>query len=114
MVLQGIREIEPVTVLGIAVVADIPGKNPAPIAHKLEVLESLVPLWHIEYFPALRITPMADLAAWGPGDDIDTTRRGKKIPLIERPPAHIAQVGHDIFHAAAHVVDTQKHKQEKE
>ena len=128
--LQGLREIEAITVLGVVVINEIPGKIPLPIVHKLEVLEPLAKLWRVDYIPSLRLTLPGELASWSPGDEIDLSRKGRKIPIVERAPAPVAQIGEEIFAAAAKIVtaktnvqtdsqkesheNTQKDSQEKE
>lgn len=100
VLLQGLREVDDITVLGLVVIKDIPGKIPPVVMNKIEVIKQLTSVWDIDYFPAFRVTQCADLASWSPGDEIDTSRKTRKLPITERVPSRIAVIAQDIFSAA--------------
>ncbi|MCX7541345.1 hypothetical protein OS128_00230 [Corynebacterium sp. P5848] len=86
-------------IIGLVVVADVPGKLPKDLDHKLRMFDEQMPVWRIDYLPKLRLVDEEQLACWRPGDDIDTSRRAKKLGLDEQVPAQVARVGEEIFAA---------------
>ena len=108
VLLQGLREVENVTILGVVVVNDTPGKLPTEIKHKLEILAPLVQIWHINYFPAIRLLLPEVLAQWRPLCEIDRTRKGRKLPITRQVPLPVVQVGEEIFSAAQDAVAERK------
>ncbi|PRQ11445.1 hypothetical protein C1Y63_06240 [Corynebacterium sp. 13CS0277] len=84
-------------IVGLVVVADVPGKLPKDLMHKLRMLEEQLPVWRIGYLPKLRLVDEEQLASWQPGDEIDTSRKAKKLGLDERVPAQVVRVGDEIF-----------------
>ena len=108
VLLQGLREVENVTILGVVVVNDTPGKMPAEIKHKLEVLAPLAQIWHINYLSAIRVLLPEALAQWQPLCEVDRTRKGRKLPVTEQVPLSVVQIGEEIFRAAQDVVAERK------
>ena len=108
VLLQGLREVEQVTILGVLVVNDAPGKLPTEIKHKLEILSPLAKIWYVDYLPNVRLLMPEALAQWQPLCEIDRTRKGRKLPITEQVPVPIVQVGEEIFSAAQDAVAERK------
>lgn len=108
VLLQGLREVENVTILGVVVVNDVPGKLPIEIKHKLEILAPLARIWHVDYLPNIRLLMPEALAQWQPLCELDRTRKGRKLPVTEQIPLQVAQIAEEIFKAAQHLVEREK------
>ena len=76
-----------------------PGKYPNLVKNKIDVLRPLTTVWELEYLSDLRLVEVDKLAMWLPGDVVDTTRRGRKVSMIERVPVSVARLGEEIVAA---------------
>jgi hypothetical protein len=99
VLLQGQQQVETVDVIGVVVVAETPGKYPNLVKNKIDVLRPLTTVWELEYLSDLRLVEVDKLAMWLPGDVVDTTRRGRKVSVIERVPVSVARLGEEIVAA---------------
>lgn len=93
------------TVLGIVIVADVPGKIPKVLTQRERVLEDLTKVWCVPYLAGFCEHDPSDLTVWNPtdqSDDESSPRRGhrKKQHVTEAVPAVIAEVATQIFRAA--------------
>lgn len=92
--------------LGVAVVADAPGKLPKSLRQKIEVISAAVShVWELPWMPALRETSLADLPEWNPEDGPaeQQTRhplRRARIAPMTQVDQHLAFAGEGIFRAA--------------
>ncbi|MDN5760454.1 MAG: hypothetical protein L0H59_18360, partial [Tomitella sp.] len=65
--------------VGLVTVADAPGRAPADIRHRLQVVRAAAPrTWHVPWIDQMRLAaPEFDrLPQWAPGSDIPQRRRG--------------------------------------
>lgn len=92
--------------LGVAVVADAPGKLPKKLRQKIEVVGAAIShLWQIPWIPELRETELADLPEWNPADgpveqQTRQPKRRNRIAPMTVVNQHIAYAGEGIFNAA--------------
>lgn len=101
VVLQALQnKIGAAQLLGLAVVHQVPGKLPKLVRGKLEVLQTVTPVWELDYIPGLQVVGSEPLAAWAPSDEVSEKRREKKKSLTEQVPAGVAQLGSAVFQAA--------------
>jgi hypothetical protein len=92
--------------LGVAVVADAPGKTPKALRQRIEVMGKIAPhIWEIPYIPSLREARLEDLPEWNPQDGPaeQQTRhpmRRQRIAPMTSVHQHLAFAGEGIFNAA--------------
>ncbi|MGO3084477.1 DUF6668 family protein [Ancrocorticia populi] len=92
--------------LGVAVVADAPGKTPKALRQRMEVLGNIAPhIWEIPYIAQLREARLEDLPEWNPQDGPaeQQTRhplRRRRIAPMTTVDQHLAFAGEGIFNAA--------------
>lgn len=92
-----------VMLLGIAIVADAPGKMPKALARKIGVIEQHFRIWRIPYLDAIRVTDMDDLAVWEPGYELPERKkrsRRKTPPITDVPAVEVITVAEAIFDSA--------------
>lgn len=92
--------------LGVAIVADAPGKTPKALRQRIDVMAKIAPhIWEIPYIPALRELRLEDLPEWNPEDGPaeQQTRhpmRRQRIAPMTSVNNHLAFAGEGIFTAA--------------
>lgn len=92
--------------LGVAVVADAPGKLPKKLRQKIDVVGAVVShLWHIPWIPDLRETELSVLPEWNPADgpveqQTRQPKRRHRLAPMTVVNTHIAYAGEGVFNAA--------------
>lgn len=92
--------------LGVAIVADAPGKLPKKLRQKIDVMGSVVShLWQIPWIPELRETELATLPEWNPADgpveqQTRQPKRRNRLAPMTVVNQHLAYAGEGIFNAA--------------
>lgn len=95
--------------LGVAVVADAPGKLPKKLRQKIDVVGSTVShLWQIPWIPELREAELTSLPEWNPADgpveqQTRQPKRRNRLAPMTVVNQHIAYAGEGIFNAARDV-----------
>lgn len=92
-----------IMLLGIAIVADRPGKIPKALNRKIGVIEQHFRIWRIPYLEAIRVADIGELAVWEPGYEMPDRKkrsRRKTPPVTDVPAAEVIAVAENIFDSA--------------
>lgn len=92
-----------IMLLGIAIVADTPGKLPKALNRKIGVIEQHFRIWRIPYLEAIRVADIDELAVWEPGYEMPERKkrsRRKTPPVTDVPATEVIAVAESIFDSA--------------
>lgn len=92
-----------VTVLGLVVVADAPGRTPKALEQKISVMSQITDrVWRVPYLDQCRSEMREELPVWMPGDAPARKRRGRLPPGVI--PSVVGEIGEEMFTAFQRVM----------